>query len=96
VTDEVLTEYMTPRPLLYRGIPSNTILSASGSKTGVSRGPTKDLNSKTQLKKKKKLEAANFKKVQKAQSKMGVATTTAGIANLSVTECKVVDKGQLS
>jgi tryptophanyl-tRNA synthetase len=96
VTDEVLAEYMTPRPLLYRGIPSNTIISTSGSKTGVSRGPTKDPNSKTQLKKKKKLEAADLKKALKTQSKTGVPTTTMGIADLSVTERKVTDKSQLS
>jgi tryptophanyl-tRNA synthetase len=92
VTDQVLEHFMTPRPLLCRGVPANTLLSSVQGKSDLSKAPVKDQNSKSQMKKMKKLEAANAKKALKAQEKEASGIPTTGVASLGITEDSAVDR----
>lgn len=71
---------MTPRALLCYGLPSNTLLAAIQDKTGPSERHAKDPNSKTQLKKMKKLEVVSAKKALKAREKGTNSTATPEVA----------------
>src|SRR6266480_113550 len=68
VTDQLLDQFMTPRPLLCRGVLSNTIAD-DGRSNQQSKGPVKDPGSKTQAKKMEKLRLAEAKKEQKRLEK---------------------------
>jgi len=83
----MLEHFKTPRPLLCRGVPSNTVRSSIQGKPGVSQGPVKDPNSKSQAKKMKRLEATNAKKAQKAREK---EQSSIPFATLKVTEDSAV------
>lgn len=64
----MLDRFMTPRPLLCRGVMSDTIFSELGDKSTEARkgGPAKDLNSKSQPKKREKMLRMEQRKLQKA------------------------------
>jgi tryptophanyl-tRNA synthetase len=73
VTDEVLDLFMTPRPLLWRGVRTDTVL-ALGDKPDESRplgDDGKTPGSKNQAKKQEKMELAAERKLQKARAKGG-------------------------
>lgn len=80
---------MTPRMLLCRGVPADSLLPSVHTKADTSKEPVKDPNSKSQAKKLKKLEAVNAKKAQHAREKDVGSATTAGVAALSVTDASV-------
>ncbi|RFU25949.1 hypothetical protein B7463_g10381, partial [Scytalidium lignicola] len=88
VTDQILDHFMTPRPLLCRGVLSNTLLPSMQSKSELSKGSVKDPNSKSQAKKMKKLEAINAKKQLKASGKEADSMATATVVTLSTKEDK--------
>jgi len=74
VTDEVLQHFMTPRPLLCRGVLSNTLISDSSvRKVALANRDAANPNSKNQLKKMEKLRAAEAKKEQKRRENEGKA-----------------------
>lgn len=86
MTDQILEHFMTPRALLCRGVRSDTLLPSIHSKIDPSKGQVKDPNSKSQLRKMKKLEAVNAKKALKAKEKETASIATAGVAALDVTD----------
>ncbi|KAJ8131294.1 hypothetical protein O1611_g2334 [Lasiodiplodia mahajangana] len=66
VTDEILGQFMTPRPLLCRGVRSDTILTVAETIAALKDSlDTKDHNSKNQAKKLKKLQLIEAKKASK-------------------------------
>ncbi|CAG7997469.1 unnamed protein product [Penicillium salamii] len=67
VTDEMLDRFMTPRPLLYKAVLSNTLLPEPTDFN--SPGSVKDPNSRSQAKKKEKLRLAQEKKAEKIREK---------------------------
>ncbi len=69
VTDEILAEFMRPRPLMMRGQPSNTIVPIVSGKGGVKQDNIADPNSKSQAKKAEKMLLLEAKKAQKAKEK---------------------------
>lgn len=68
VTDEVLDRFMATRPLLCRGVMSDTVLATLADKSAGSEegGPIKDLNTKNQAKKREKMLRKEEKRSQKA------------------------------
>lgn len=80
----MLDHFMTPRSLLCRGVPADSILSSQKSKADASKETAADPNSKAQQKKLKKLEAINAKKAAKAAEKEAASEVTAGVAALNV------------
>jgi tryptophanyl-tRNA synthetase len=73
VTDIVLDLFMTPRPLLWRGVKTDTVLPLGGHTAGsrVRGDDGKTLGSKNQAKKQKKMVLAAERKLQKARGKSG-------------------------
>jgi len=94
ITDQMLDQYMKPRPLLCRGVPSNTLLPSTPSGAVSSDGSVIDPNSRNQTKKMKKLEAIQAKKAQQAREKEGSLAAAAGIQDLSVTEKPVAAENE--
>ncbi|CAG7967195.1 unnamed protein product [Penicillium olsonii] len=79
VTDEMVDRFMTPRPLLYKDISSDTLLSKPADPNA--SGSVTDPNSRSQLKKQEKLRLAQEKKAQKIrekEEKKSVDATSAG------------------
>jgi tryptophanyl-tRNA synthetase len=69
VTDDVLDAFMRPRPLVFRGRATNTLVPALGGGVARKAGPAADPNSKSQAKKAEKMRLAEEKKAQKAREK---------------------------
>jgi tryptophanyl-tRNA synthetase len=86
---------MTPRPLLCRGVLSDSLLPLMQNKTDP-QGPVRDPNSKSQAKKKKKLEAANLKKALKAREKEAGSMAAAGVAALRMIGDKTESDGTIT
>ena len=76
---------MTPRALSCYGVPSDTLLPSIPNKSDPSSGQVKDPNSKTQLKKMKKLEAANAKKALKTKETENAAVPASEVESLHIT-----------
>lgn len=68
ITDEMLDRFMTPRPLLCRGVAVLDLLSNLGGPK-VASGPAANPESKNQQKKREKLRLAEEKKARKAREK---------------------------
>ena len=75
----MVDRFMTPRPLLYKDISSDTLLSKPADPNAP--GSVTDPNSRSQLKKQEKLRLAQEKKAQKIrekEEKKSVDATSAG------------------
>jgi tryptophanyl-tRNA synthetase len=67
VTEEILDEFMRPRPLQVHGQLSTSIVPLVGGKGAAKPGDVADPNSKSQAKKAEKMRLAEAKKAQKAK-----------------------------